>query len=169
MPGTNRRRRYILDVRNRVLLVFIWLRQYLKLHVLAYIFGISKSAVAEEIYHVVPILFTNYRRYIKWHSIRQWSQFLDTFPNFPNAVGMIDGTIHRIRRPSGPFQAEFYSGDKRCHFLSSQVIVDANGLIVLLMTGYSINPLPCTTRLTRYFFSWMTYRNYCTSTGFQAT
>ena len=37
-PRMDRRRRCILDVRNRVLLVFIWLRQYLKLHVLAYIF-----------------------------------------------------------------------------------------------------------------------------------
>ena len=98
-PRTDRRRRCILDVPNRVLLVFIWLRQYLKFHVLAYVFDISKSTVAEEIYHVVPILFTNYNRYIKWHSIRQWNQFLDTFPSFPNAVGMIDGTIHRIRRP----------------------------------------------------------------------
>ena len=113
MPRTNRRRHCILDMRNRVLLVFFWLRQYLKLHVLAYIFGISKSTVAEEIYHVAPILFTNYRRYIKWHSIRQWNQFWDTFPNFPNA----DGTIHRFRRPSGPFQAEFYRGDKGCYFL----------------------------------------------------
>lgn len=151
-PRTDRRRRCILDVRNRVLLVFIWLRQYLKLHVLAYIFCISKSTVAEEIYHVVPILFTNYRRFIKWHSIRRWNQFLDTFPSFPNAVGMIDGTIHRIRRPSGPLQAEFYRGDKRCHFISSQIVVDADGLIVLLVTGYSINRL----LWTKLFLAWTT-------------
>lgn len=44
-PQTDKKRRCILDVRNRVLLVFIWLRQYLKLHVLAYIFYISKSTV----------------------------------------------------------------------------------------------------------------------------
>ena len=122
---------------------FIWLRQYLKLHVLAYIFCISKSAVAEEIYHVVPILFTNYRRFIKWHSIRQWNQFLDTFPSFPNAVGLIHGTIYQNHRPSGPLQAEFYHGDKRCHSISSQIyiVVDTDGLIVLLFTGYIIHHL----------------------------
>lgn len=103
--------------------------------------GFLRVTVAEEICHVVPILFINYRHYIKWHSIRQWHLFLDTFPSFPNAVGMIDGTIHRIRRPSRPLQAEFYRGDKRCHFMSSQVIVYADGLIVLLVTGYGINPL----------------------------
>ena len=54
---------------------------------------------------------------------------------------MIEGTIHRIRRPSGPLQAEFYCGDKCCHYISSQIVVDADGLIVLLFTGYSINRL----------------------------
>ena len=140
-PRTDRRSRCILDVRNRVLPVLIWLRQYLKLYVLAYIFCISKSTVAEELYHVVPIIFTNYRRFIKWHSIRPRNQFLDTFPSFPNAVGSIDGTIHQIRRPSGPLQVEFYRGDKRCHFISSPIVVDTDGLIVLLVTGHSINYL----------------------------
>ena len=105
---------------------------------------------------VVPILFTNYRRFIKWHSIRRWNQFLDTFPSFPNAVGMIDGTIHLIRRPSGPLQAEFYRGDKCCHFISSQIVVDADGLIVLLFTGYSINRL----LWTKSFFG-MDNHHYC--------
>ncbi|KAL9978538.1 hypothetical protein ACROYT_G016065 [Oculina patagonica] len=64
VPTSNRRRRCLLDVRNRVLLGFIWMRQYLKIHVLAFIFGISKSTVAEEIYHIVPILYVRYRHYI---------------------------------------------------------------------------------------------------------
>ena len=149
---TERGRLCILDVRSRVLLLFIWLRQYLKLHVLAYIFCISKSTVAEEIYYVVPILFTNYRRFIKWHTIRQWNQFLNTFPSFPNAMGLIDGTIHQIRRPSRPLQAEFYRGDKRCHFFSSQIVVDTDSIIVLLVTGYSINHLLG----PKPFFAWIT-------------
>lgn len=36
-PRSNRRRRCLLDTRNRVLLVVIWLTQYLKYHILAYI------------------------------------------------------------------------------------------------------------------------------------
>lgn len=134
-PRSNRRRRCLLDTRNRVLLVVIWLRQYLKYHILAYLFDISKSTVGEEIYHIVPILFVRYRKYVTWHGINQWRQFLGTFTRFPNAVGMIDGTIHKVRRPSGPRQADFYRGDKHCHFMSSQVVVDTDGLIVLLVTG----------------------------------
>lgn len=44
--------------------------------------------------------------------------------------GMIHVTIQRIRRSSGPPQAEFYCGDKQCHVMSSRVIVDADGLMV---------------------------------------
>ena len=64
-PKTDKRRRCILDARNRALLVIIWLRQYLKLHVLAHMCQISKSTVAEEIiYHIVPVLILNFRHYM---------------------------------------------------------------------------------------------------------
>ena len=80
-------------------------------------FQISKSTVADEIiYHLVPVLILNY---ITWHSLQKWRELLNTFYSFPNAVGMIDGTIHRINGPSNAEQAEFYRGDKRCHFMSS--------------------------------------------------
>ena len=134
-PRSNRRRRCLLDVRNRVLLIIIWLRQYLKIHFLAHLFYISKSTVAEEIYHIVPILFVHYKHYITWHNVNRWRKFLGAFLHFPNAVGMIDGTIRRIRRPSTGRQADFYRGDKRCHFMSTQLVVDADGMIVLLATG----------------------------------
>lgn len=135
VPATNRRRACKLDVSNRVLLVIIWLRQYLKLDALAFIFAINKSTAAEEIYHIVPILFTCYRSFITWHSLQEWGNFLNTMPHFPNAVGVIDATTHRIQRPTGPRQADFYRGDKKYHFMSTQLIVDADGLIVLLVAG----------------------------------
>lgn len=69
-PISNRKRRCLLDERNWVLIVMMWLHQYLKLHVLAYIFNISRSKVAGEIYHIVPIIFVNYRLYISWHNLK---------------------------------------------------------------------------------------------------
>lgn len=48
---------------------------------------------------------------------------------------MIDGTIRRIRRPSGPLQAEFYRADKPCHVRSAEVIVDADDMIIRLVSG----------------------------------
>lgn len=83
----------------------------------------------------MPILYVRYKHYISWHGLNQWRDFLNTLPRFPNAVGVIDGTIHQVRPPSGPRQADFYRGDKKCHFMSSQIVVDADGLIVLLVAG----------------------------------
>ena len=98
----------------------MWLRQYLKLHILAYIFNISKSTVAEEIYHIVLIIFVNYRHYISWHNLKKkWQEFLDRYPQYLNVMGVIDATVHRIRRPSGLRKADFYRGDKKCHFMAS--------------------------------------------------
>ena len=57
-PRTNRGRSCVLDVRNRLLLVMIRLPD-----VLAHIFCLYKSTVAERIYHVMPILFVNYQNY----------------------------------------------------------------------------------------------------------
>jgi len=135
VPISARRRPCILDVRNRVLLVLIWLRIYPTYVTLASIFQIRKSTVHEEIYHVVPILFLHFRRFVTWHNLRQWSSFMGHWKHYRNAVGLIDATIHRIRRPSGKAQAEFYRGDKKTHFMSTQLIVDADGMIVLLVSG----------------------------------
>ena len=39
---------------------------------------------------------------------------------------MIDGTIHRINRRLNAEQTEFYRGDKRFHFMPTQLVVDAD-------------------------------------------
>ena len=100
IPVSNRQRCCILDIRNRVLLVIIWLRIYPTYYTLASIFQMSKSTVHEEIYHVVPMLFLPFRRFVTWHNLRQWSLFIGQWKHFRNAIGSIDATIHRIRRPT---------------------------------------------------------------------
>ena len=134
-PLTNRRRRCLLDVYNRVLLVLVWLKCYPTYRALAAFFSVSKTTVFEEVYHIVPILFLEYRHLVSWPNLVQWANFLNTWPRYPNVVGAIDGTIHRIQRPSGILQREFYRGDKKCHFMSSQIIIDPNGMIVLIVSG----------------------------------
>lgn len=134
-PRTNRRRRCLLDIHNRILLVLIWLRTYPTYAVLATDFCISITTVFEEIYHVVPILFLNYQRFLRWPNLVQWARFVNTWRRFPNMVGLIDGTIHRIQRPTGNLQREFYRGDKKCHFMSSQIVIDPTGMIVLIVSG----------------------------------
>ena len=151
-PRTDRRRRCILDVGNRVLLVFIWLRQYLKLHVLAYIFCISKSTVAEEI---LPCCTHSIYKLQTFHKMALDSTMEPIFRHIPK-LSKRCGFDWRNHSPDSPSfrttSSEFYRGDKRCHFISSQIVVDTDGLIVLLVTGYSINRL----LWPKPFFAWIT-------------
>ena len=70
-PRTNRRHQCLLGIQTRILLVLIWLRPYHTYVVLATDFNISITTVFEEIYHVVPILFLNYHRFISWPNLVQ--------------------------------------------------------------------------------------------------
>ena len=54
---------------------------------------------------------------------------------FPNAVGCIDGTLHEINRPSEN-QHLFFSGHRRYHALSTQIIVDINKNIRYFKSGF---------------------------------
>ena len=120
LPISNRRRRCLLDERDRELLIMMWLHQYLKLHVLAHIFNISKSTVAEKIYHIVPIIFLNRLPMLYFLAQPQKVAGLcGQYPQYSNVVGMIDATVHQNRRLAGPRMVEFYRADKKFHFLSS--------------------------------------------------
>ena len=103
-----------------------------------------------------------YRRFIKWHSIRQWNQFLDTFPSFPKAVGSIEGTIHQIGRPSGPLQAEFYRGGKRCHFISVVHRTYLWTLMVPVLSSFSSQGIVLIICFDQSLFFCMDNHHYCT-------
>ena len=55
---------------------------------------------------------------------------------FPGAVAVIDGTRHRIQRPQSEPQRLFYSGHCRYHNFSTQIIMDNNGNIVFIQSGF---------------------------------
>ena len=50
-------------------------------------------------------------------------------------VFVIDGTIHSIKKPS-IHQEEFYRPDKKCHFITTQLLVDFDGNIIAATTNY---------------------------------
>jgi len=121
----NRRRRCLLGIHNRILFVLIWLRTYPTYYVLATDFGIGGTTVFEGIYHVVPILFLHYQRFVSWPNLVQWARFV-----ISECGSLIDGRIHQIQRTTGLSQREFYRRDKRRHFMSSQIVIDPMGVIV---------------------------------------
>lgn len=91
--------------------------------------------LSQEIYHILPIILVVLRDEIQWPSLRERRWLRLTIDSFPGAIGHVDGVVHRRNRP-GHRQSAYYRGDKRYHFVSSQVIVDHSGVIRGFQTGF---------------------------------
>lgn len=120
-----------------MLQLFVWLRSYPTFNVLGSIFNVSEATAAETIHTILLITLFHYERmYISWHSERRWNTMRNTFPFFPDVVGIIDATPIRINRPSGQLQRLYYRRDRACHFVNWQVLVDARGFFTYGQSGF---------------------------------
>ena len=59
------KREHKLSVRNRLLLMMMWVRTYPTYHMLSAMFGVSKSTVENVITELTPVLFATLKTYIK--------------------------------------------------------------------------------------------------------
>ena len=65
-------------------------------------FGIPVSCVHRIIHKIIPILHAaTVPKYIEWHSHQKWLNLAGEIPEWPNVVGILDGTPFRISRPRG--------------------------------------------------------------------
>lgn len=113
----------------------MWLTNYSTYPFLSYTFGLDKSMITEELYHVIPIIITALKYEIFWPNAIEKGRLKGIIPGFPNTIGCVDGVTHRRNRP-GHRQSAFYRGDKGYHFVSSQVTVDFSSVIIDLETGF---------------------------------
>jgi hypothetical protein len=90
--------------------------------------------VCENIHHILPIIIDTYFNEIQWPSEAE-QQDLCVSAHFPTAWGAVDATIHPRNRPKIG-QRQYYRGDKRCHFISTQIICDLLGRIRHVETGF---------------------------------
>ena len=127
---------YILDMRNRILLVMIWLRMYPEVVVLSGMFMISPTTVQREVRMILPLLWHYFKGQVQWPTHQQWIDMANHWELFPGAVGIIDGTRHEIQRPRIEPQQHFYSGHCRYHNFSTQIIMDNHGNIVFMQSGF---------------------------------
>ena len=108
-----------LDLRNRILLVIIWLRMYPEVAVLSGLFMICPSSVEREVRFLLPVLWNYFKEFLRWPTSEEWLEMANNWEMFPGAVAVIDGTRHRIQRPQTEPQQSFYSGHTRCHNFST--------------------------------------------------
>ena len=109
---------------------------YPEVAMLSGLFMISPATVQREIRFLLPVLWNYVKEQVKWPTAEQWLEMANHWDMFPGAVAVIDGTCHRIQRPQTEPQQLFYSGHCRYHNFSTQIIMDNQGNIVFIQSGF---------------------------------
>lgn len=125
----------LISWKNKLLMTLIWLRSYPTFQHLSLIFDVSLTLVHKAIHEIWPILHQHFKSIITWPSIEEWESMTGCWPELEEAVGAIDGTSHRIYRPTEN-QALFYSGHRHIHCVHTQVIIDTSKKIRYLKSGF---------------------------------
>jgi hypothetical protein len=118
---------FVLDHRDQLLLVVVWLRHYPIYAVLGYLFGGSKSTVSRVVARVLPVLVAAGRDTMRMPDPgRQRRKKLhDLLADTPGLAVIVDTFEQPIERPKDRKHADtFYSGKKKRHTLKVQVVVD---------------------------------------------
>lgn len=102
---------------HRLMLVLHWIRKYLDYHSLGLIYGISESSICREIKYLLPILYS------RLNFTRPLSK---TGPQMKGCIGIIDCTPH-IRDRVHPRSMDYYRGDKKYFFLTTQLVSHLDG------------------------------------------
>jgi hypothetical protein len=120
------------DVRNRVLMAMIWLRQYPTYEVLGFIFDLHKSNVCRNLHGVLAVLREQMGGEIEWPDKTRRRQKMEQFMGeFAEVVAIVDATEQPTQRPQEEeAQKQHYSGKKKRHTLKTQIVVGPDGEIM---------------------------------------
>jgi hypothetical protein len=119
-----------MDYQNRILLVLLWIIQYVKYSVYSSTFGVSEFIVSTVIKETLPILVAYFMQYIPNECISTKHSVLSHRIRY-----IIDGTVHFIRRPS-VHQHKYYNGHWEHHLITTELLIDYDGYIVTFSTNY---------------------------------
>ena len=122
-----------LPFREQLLMTLIWLRLYLVLEALGYLFGVDKSTASRYTNSVLPVLRQVGEATLGWleRPKRGQGKHLDqVWQEQPDLFAYVDATEQRIRRSSNDDQQKKdYSGKKKQHTRKTQIIVNEVGLV----------------------------------------
>ena len=94
------------------------------------VFGATKSLVSRELQFVVPIIYCSLTPII--------AMPVQPEPFLMDIIGSVDCTIHLCNSPTTG-QSLLWRGDKKCHFLSTQLAYDLEGIPMRVDIGLGHN------------------------------
>jgi hypothetical protein len=97
----------------------------------------AKSSVSINALFVCSVINIVMAHEIKWPDQQSRDEPSIRLPGFPGCIGLIDGTLGKIRRPfRNPEHCRWFNGRKRMNSMNSTVIVDHDGLFTRVDPGY---------------------------------
>jgi len=118
---------------EQLLMTLIWLKLYLILEALGYLFGVDKSSANRYINAMLPVLRKVGAGTLGWPEPpkRGQGQSLEkVYAEHPDLYAYVDATEQRIQRSSDPAtQKKEYSGKKKTHTRKTQIVVNEEGVV----------------------------------------
>lgn len=122
-----------LPFREQLLLTLVWLRLYLVLEALGYLFGVDKSTASRYTHSILPVLRQVGEASLGWPEPPKrghGKRLEQVWQEQPDLFAYVDATEQRIRRSSNnDQQKEDYSGKKKQHTRKTQIIVNEDGIV----------------------------------------
>ena len=125
-------RRFVLSVRERILLLLFYYRTYATQDVAAEVFGVGQATVSRSIEQItpvvkkcVPIPAKLYARSKRVSTVEELEEL------FPGLVALVDASEQPIQRPKRKdMEKSHYSGKAGRHTAKTQYTVNVHGLII---------------------------------------
>jgi len=115
---------------DKVILFLHWMVQYLHYSTLTVTYGISSPVISQFLKKALPHFVGYFSCWVK----NSFDKDLVPSHLSPHIIGIIDGTVHKIHRPSLD-QHLWWNENYHFHAIHSLFIVDFEGKIVAVQTG----------------------------------
>jgi hypothetical protein len=114
---------------ERFLIIMCWIVKYPDYDTLLSYFGLSEFMISVIIHEMMPHLVEYFIQFIPHRQISEKHNKVSS-----KIIFIIDGTVHKRKKPKLG-QHHYYWGDKGCHFITTQLLIDFDGWIVALATA----------------------------------
>lgn len=124
-------RKQDLPYREQLLMTMIWLRLYLTLDTLGFLFGVDKSTVSRYTRRMLPALREVGEETLGWvkpPKRGQGKNLAEARETYPDLFAFVDATEQSVQRPGDKEkQKKHYSGKKKRHTRKTQIVVNEYG------------------------------------------
>ena len=126
-------RNQALDFQNQLLMTLVWMKLYLVLNALGYLFGVDKSSASRYIARMRVVLREVGEETLGWpeQERRGHGRKLEQiWGENPDLFAYVDATEQRIQRSKDKEkQKKDYSGKKKAHTRKTQIVVNEDGVV----------------------------------------